>query len=183
MALLTRRRKSPVMPDLAAFEAVTAALPLLAADGVQPSGVGAVCIKPPDKRFADLDTLVDQIASAGRYDAATDDYGHRWLTRRTSSADIDQVVADLAAVNRAVAGASLGGALLCTLVGFTAGSAPLALVYRARRGSWYPFVPAGEQIRDNVKELALRDLLQGTLEIEPDLTKWSPLWGSPVLDH
>jgi hypothetical protein len=139
-----------------------------------------VCVKPADKRFADLDQLVDQIVSVGRYDASTDDFGHRWVTRRTNPDDVDRLVADLAAVNRALAGAGVGGALLCTMVGFVADSQPVVMVYRPRRGTWYPFVPAGDQVRDNERELALRDQITDVLAIEGDLTKWSPLWDSPL---
>jgi len=179
VGLLTRRRP-PTLPDLSALNAICAAKPVLAAVGLTPTGAGAVCLKPADRRFPDLTAHVDVIAAAGRYDDTTDDFGHRWLTRRGDPEAFDDVVADLVAANQRVIDAGLGGALLCTLLGFTAAGGPTVLVYRARRGTWYPVVPAGAQIRDNERELSLRDQLGDALAIEPDLSKWSPLWDAPV---
>jgi hypothetical protein len=54
------------------------------------------------------------------------------------------------------------------------------LVYLFKRGSFYPFVPAGHEKRDTEKELRLKSLVADDLKIEPDLDRWFPLWDLPV---
>jgi hypothetical protein len=176
MGLLTRR--TPAAPaDLASFRAVSGALPLLATDGIAPTGVGSACIKPESKRYPDLAAAVDR--HAGIFDDSTDDYGHRWLTRRRDPSYATGLVDDLATLQQALNTEGLGRGVLCALICLVADGQPAGLVFRPARGTWYPFVPAGEGIRDNVRELAIRDRLAGQLAMEPDLTKWAPVWDAP----
>lgn len=70
--------------------------------------------------------------------------------------------------------------------GGTLGSATLGpgrrayLVYLYKRGTFYPFCPAGGEQRDNELELRLRGVLEGELAVEADLARWFPLWGLPL---
>ena len=58
---------------------------------------------------------------------------------------------------------------------------PLYVIYNFKRGTFYPFVPAGgDQQRDNERELVLKAQLSGELPIEPELSRWFPLWGIPI---
>ncbi|MDQ6730709.1 MAG: hypothetical protein M3022_10495, partial [Actinomycetota bacterium] len=62
-------------------------------------------------------------------------------------------------------------------------SRPLYLIYNYKRGSFYPFVPAGVGAagqRDNERELVLKAQLGSELPIEPELSRWFPLWGIPI---
>lgn len=54
------------------------------------------------------------------------------------------------------------------------------LVYLYKRGTFYPFCPAGGEHRDNELELRLRGVLEGELPVEADLARWFPLWGLPL---
>ena len=56
-------------------------------------------------------------------------------------------------------------------------------MYLYKRGTFYPFAPAGSgsRSRDNLLELQVRDLLAGEIAVEKDLTKWLALWGAPGL--
>jgi hypothetical protein len=55
------------------------------------------------------------------------------------------------------------------------------LVYLFKRGTFYPFVPAGPEKRRNTEEeLRLRSLVADDVKIEPDLDRWFPLWDLPV---
>jgi len=54
------------------------------------------------------------------------------------------------------------------------------LVYLFKRGTFYPFVPTGQEKRDTEEELRIKSLVAGDLEIEADLTRWFPLWDLPV---
>ena len=59
-------------------------------------------------------------------------------------------------------------------------SKPLYLVYLYKRGSFYPFAPDGKEQRDNEVELRMRSMLANDLKMEPDLSRWFPLWDLPV---
>ena len=54
------------------------------------------------------------------------------------------------------------------------------LVYLAKRGTFYPFAPTGSEQRDNELELRIRAVLSDDLPIEPDLSRWFPLWDLPI---
>ena len=52
-------------------------------------------------------------------------------------------------------------------------------IYGFKRGAFWPFVPIGEQKRDNANELELKAKLEHELPIEPDLTRWLALFDAP----
>jgi hypothetical protein len=54
-------------------------------------------------------------------------------------------------------------------------------VYLYKRGTFYPFAPAGGQKRDTELELRLRGMLEGELPVESDLGRWFPIWDAPGL--
>lgn len=178
-------RTKPVKPQLdELFALPSAAITLEAAAGLRPTGVGSVCLKPAEGGgFAGLRDQVNQLLAADtdRYEQTTDSFGFTWLVRR-GEPDLSDLVGDLHAVNSSLADAGFGSALLCTLVVFSDGSAPpLGLVYLYKRGSWYPFAPTGPQQRDNPRELQVQAVLGNELKLEPDLSRWFPVWGAPGL--
>ena len=58
---------------------------------------------------------------------------------------------------------------------------PIYWIYNYKRGSFYPFVPAGgEGRRDSERELRLKAQIGRELPVEPELERWFPLWGIPI---
>ena len=57
---------------------------------------------------------------------------------------------------------------------------PLYIVYLAKQGTFYPFAPTGAEQRDNELELRLKGMLADDLPIEPDLSRWFPMWDLPI---
>ena len=57
----------------------------------------------------------------------------------------------------------------------------LGLVYLYKQGTFYPFAPQEGQRRDNLLEIQVRDLLGNDLPLEPQLSRWMPVWGAPGL--
>ena len=55
------------------------------------------------------------------------------------------------------------------------------LTYLYKQGTFYPFAPSGEQSRDTLLELSVRDLLDKELPMEPDLQRWLAVWKAPGL--
>jgi len=118
----------------------------------------------------------------GRVEASQDSFGFTWLLVRQPPEDVAALVTDLHAVNSSLADTGFGPSLLCSLVGFRdpAGRS-LALVYLYKRGTFYPFAPLSADKRDNALELQVRGALSDDLRIEPDLSRWFPVWGAPGL--
>ena len=179
-------RSKPVKPNLdALFGLPSAAVGLEASIGLKPTGVGSVCVKPAEGGgFAGLREQIDELLKTDndKYDETKDSFGFSWITRSGSSDDLSDLVTDLHAVNASLADAGFGPALLCTLVAFTDGTnPPIGLVYLYKRGTWYPFAPTGQDKRDNSRELAVKAALGDDLPIEPDLSRWFPVWGAPGL--
>ena len=179
-------RTKAVKPDLdSLFALPSAAVGLQASLGLKPTGTGSVCVKPTEGAgFAGLREQIDELLKTDndKYDETKDSFGYSWITRRGSADDVSELVTDLHAVNASLADAGFGPALLCTLVVFTDGtSSPIGLVYLYKRGTWYPFVPTGKDKRDNARELQVKAMLGDDLKVEPDLSRWFPVWGAPGL--
>ena len=179
-------RSKPVKPDLdALFALPSAAVGLQASLGLKATGVGSVCVKPVEGGgFAGLRERIDELLATDndKYDETRDSFGFTWISRHGDPDDVADLVTDLHAINASLADAGFGAALLCTLVTFTDGkNPPVGLVYLYKRGTWYPFVPTGKEQRDNGRELQLKAALGDDLKVEPDLSRWFPVWGAPGL--
>ncbi|HEX3897818.1 MAG TPA: hypothetical protein VHW74_01490 [Mycobacteriales bacterium] len=183
-------RSKPAKPNLDDLFALPgAAVTLQAAADLLPTGIGSVCVKPAEGgAFAGLQTEIQQLltvndeAGSAKYEESTDSFGFTWLTRRTTPEDTSGLITDLHAINSTLDSAGFGPALLCTLVAFADGKAPtVGLIYLYKRGAWYPFAPTGKDKRDNMRELKIKEQLGDDLKVEPDLSRWFPVWGAPGL--
>jgi hypothetical protein len=120
--------------------------------------------------------------SATTVENATDSYGFSWLILRGT--DFDSLVVGINAVSGALEAGGYGDRLLCSVFAFQdAQSRPLYWIYNYKRGHFYPFVPAGAggaHSRDNERELILKAQAGDELPIEPELSRWFPLWGIPL---
>ncbi|MGW0708055.1 PspA-associated protein PspAB [Streptomyces sp. NPDC002643] len=190
-------RTKPVPADLdRLFGLPSAAVTLEASASFTPTGAGAVCFASVEgAAFEDVRREVRALlgADAGRggaeagVEVVRDEYGYSWLVsrRRPGPEDLPALVGDLHAVNSALESGGFGPRLLCSVVGFEgADGARLGLVYLYKRGTFYPFAPmaGGDgQRRDGALELRIRAVLGDELRIEPELTRWFPIWGAPGL--
>ncbi len=183
-------RSKPTQANLdALFSLTSASITLQTAAGFVPTGRGSVCYRAAEgEAFAQ--TQNDVIALLDHDDdpdveLSTDSFGFSWLLARQAPDDLPALVTDLHTINTSLEAQGFGPNLLCSLVGFrdTSGRS-LALVYLYKQGTFYPFSTiggAGAQKRDNLLEIQVRDLVAGDLPVEPQLTRWMPLWGAPGL--
>ena len=179
-------RTKPKQPDLDALFALSgAAVTLQAAVGLAPTGQAAVSFKPASAQsFAATGReLVELIRFSGtssgtEIDTTDDDFGYRWIV--LSDPDLEDLVTTAHMANATLADQGFGSQLLCSVFGFSSGEQACHLVYLYKRGSFYPFAPRPGQKRDNELELRVRGAVSGELPIEPDLTRWFPLWGLPL---
>jgi hypothetical protein len=185
-------RTKPVQPKLDdLFGLPSAAITLQASSGFTPTGSGSVCFRAVEgKTFGDIEKDVRELLDmdAGKpggglpVEVTKDSYGYTWLVSSHLSDEVEALVTDLHAVNSTLVDNGFGPQLLCTLVAFRDESERrLALVYLYKRGTFYPFAPLPGERRDNALELQVRGALADDLKIEPDLTRWFPVWGAPGL--
>jgi hypothetical protein len=132
-----------------------------------------------------------------------DKFGYRWIV--VEAAAVDDLVTRVHMVHSSLQDAGWSTQLLCSVFGFAPGPAqgaagsseetgaptapvsdgeaitrPLYLVYLAKQGTFYPFAPTGPEERDNELELRLKGVLADDLPIEPDLSRWFPMWDLPI---
>jgi hypothetical protein len=180
-------RSKPVQPNLdALFALPAAAVTLQSAAGFVSTGVGSVCYRAAEgAAFAQAQTdLVELLDNDDDPDVerSTDSFGFSWLTARQPQDDLSALVTDLHTVNTSLEAQGFGPGLLCSLVGFTdPAGRRLGLVYLYKQGTFYPFAPQGPQQRDNLLEIQIRDLVKDDLPVEPQLSRWMPVWGAPGL--
>jgi hypothetical protein len=189
-------RTKPVRANLdALFALPSAAVTLQTAAGLVVSGKAGVCWKPPAgrpaedvrKEIGELLDIPDEGSPAGDHGLLTqaeDSYGYRWLL--LDDPVVDDLVTRVHLVNSTLTDNGWGPQLLCSVFGLVPGAdadpdtRALFVVYLFKRGTFYPFAPDGKEHRDNELELRVRAVLGSDLPIEPDLSRWFPLWDMPL---
>ncbi len=161
-----------------------------------------------DTEITDLLAVPDDpgAAPAGALTRTEDSFGYQWLLLEDPA--LDDLVTRVHMVNSTLSDAGWGPQLLCSVFGWHPGTGPVLdalaagdpspgatpgagpdagagpdlvyLVYLFKRGTFYPFAPLGGQRRDSELELRLRSVLGSDLPLEPDLSRWFPLWDVPV---
>jgi hypothetical protein len=179
-----KKLKSPAGERL--FAISTAAVTLQTECSLTTAGVGAVIFKPLSAgEFTQADQEIDQLlqavaASAGsKLDRKTDSFGFEWVIVRDP--DLEDQVAGVHTVASELEAKGFGGQLLAAAFRFDGGSHPVYWIYGFKTGTFWPFVPTGEnQGRDNAQELELKAKLEPELPVEPDLTRWLALFDAPI---
>ena len=126
--------------------------------------------------------LIRDDAEAPEVEVTQDDFGFTWLVVAGDKDDVAGLCTDLHAVNTTLELNGFESGLLCSMVPFANASGQrFGLTYLYKQGTFYPFAPSGEQTRDTLLELSVRDLLGAELPMEPDLQRWLAVWKAPGL--
>ena len=183
-----RARTQPKRNNLdALFHVPSAAITLQTALGFEPTGTGSVCYRSAAgaafaQTQADVLALIRDDAEAPDVEVTQDDFGFTWLVVSGDKDDVAGLCTDLHAVNTTLELNGFESGLLCSMVPFANASGQrFWLTYLYKQGTFYPFAPTGEQARDTLLELSVRDLLGGELPMEPDLQRWLAVWKAPGL--
>ena len=168
------------------FALSTAAVSLEAESGLRPAGVAGVVFKPLSAgEFARAETEIEELlgvaaqSSGSRVRRRQDSYGFQWIV--VEDRDFEDLVTAVHLVSSEMDAHGFGGQLLAADFPFSGREHPVHLIYGYKRGTFWPFVPAGDdQERDNAEELRLKSELEGELPIEPDLTRWLGLFDAPL---
>jgi hypothetical protein len=180
-----RDLKAPAPDRL--FAITTAQVTLQTELGLDSEGAAGIVFQALDTAdFAQIAADMQEVVSATssesgtKVDTSDDSYGYRWMILRDP--DFDDLAVGLNAVGGALQTGGFGDRILCAVFPFHDGSGQrVYFIYNYKRGSWYPFVPAGgEQQRDNERELKLKAQLRQELPFEPELERWFPLWDMPI---
>jgi hypothetical protein len=185
-ALLGRRKVKGPAPDRL-FAITTAAVTLETGAGISPAGAAAIVFQP--LATGDFQQIVREMEEVVRgtgdetgtkLETTDDTYGYRWMVLRDD--DIEDLAVGINAVSDALAVGGYGERVLCAVFAFRQSDGRrIYFIYNYKRGTWYPFVPAGgEQQRDTERELQVKAQLGAELPIEPELERWFPLWGIPI---
>jgi hypothetical protein len=179
-----QRAKGPDLDHL--FAVPGAAITLQTSLGLVPTGVGSVCFRAAEGAASGTaesvaTALVEEDGPA--VERSVDSFGFTWLVvRAASSGDVSALVTDLHAINSELEAQGFASGLLCSLVAFADGSGrKIGLVYLYKQATFYPFAPTGAQTRDTLLERQVRDVLSSDLRIEPEASRWMPLWSAPGL--
>jgi hypothetical protein len=184
--VLTGRRKLPGPAPDKLFTISTANITFQTL-GLASSGTAAIVFQPlATVDFASIVSDIEEVVRATAKDSGTqvdssdDSYGFRWFVLRGS--EFDDLVVNINAVSTSLKDGGYGDRVLCAVFAFRdPQSRRVYWIYNYKRGSFYPFVPAGgEQQRDNERELVLKAQLGSELPLEPELNRWFPLWGIPI---
>lgn len=168
------------------FALSTAAISLETEYNLKPAGVAAVVFKPLSAgEFSQAERDIDELLGVAARDSGSqvrrrsDSFGFEWLVIRDS--DFEDLVTTTHLVSSELDARGFGGQLLAALFAFGGGEHPVNLIYGYKRGTFWPFVPTGnDQERDNAEELRLKNELESELPMEPDLTRWLALFNAPL---
>jgi hypothetical protein len=167
------------------FSLVTAAVTLQTELNLTTAGAAAIAFKPQSSgefrsAFDDVDQLLEAVAqqSGTTIERKSDDFGFDWIIVRDP--DLEDLVAAAHTLAEELTAKGFGSQLLAAIFRFQGGEHPVYWIYGFKRGAYWPFVPIGDQKRDNATELELKAKLERELPIEPDLTRWLALFDAPV---
>ena len=190
-AVTGRSRSKPNNLD-SLFAVPNAAITLQTAAGLNPTGVGSVCYRSAagaafKETQDEVVALIREDPQAPEVEVSGDGFGFTWLVVRRAPddsgvPDVGGLCTDLHAVNTSLEVQGFASGLLCSVIPFAdASGRKVGLVYLYKQGTFYAFAPTGDQTRDNLLEISVRDQLKGELPMEPDLSRWFALWGAPGL--
>src|SRR3954452_16606450 len=185
-ALLGKRKIKGPAPDRL-FAITTAAIELETAHGITTRGRAAIVFQPlATGHFQSIVSEMEEVVRGTGEETGTtvgtseDSYGYRWMV--LNDADVEDLAVGINAVSDALQVGGYGERVLCAVFAFQdSGGRPIYFIYNYKRGTWYPFVPAGgAQQRNNERELQVRAQVGTELPIEQELERWFPLWGIPI---
>ena len=182
--LLGRKRLKDARGDKL-FALSSACVTMEAELGLKPGGAAAVCFKPlsagefvrAENELQELLVLAAQ-ETGSRIRRRTDELGFEWLI--VEDIDFEDLVATVHLIGSELKSRGFGSRLLAAIFRFEGKDGPVYWIYGYKRGAFWPFVPRGEQERDNAEELELKAKLEKELPVEPDLSRWFALFDAPV---
>jgi hypothetical protein len=101
-----------------------------------------------------------------------DEFNYIWVVLKDK--DFDDLVTNIQMVSQILMEQGFGTQLLAAVYRFK-GESTVYWVYSFKLGSYYPFVPSGNQQRNTSLEFRLKSEMGRELPIEKDEAKWYPV--------
>ncbi len=168
------------------FEMSTATLTMEANLGFVPSKKAGLCIADVDStEFRDAVAEVREILTVGESGTLAefreDRYGYQWIVLEAEA--FEDLVTGVHYGSKTLIDREFGSRVQAAVFAFEATDragpetgSHAYWVYSFRRGTFYPFVPRGEQSRDESTELKLSGVLESEMTVEENREYWYPLW-------
>ena len=187
-AIIGRRKIAGPAPDRL-FAITTAYITLETEHQITSRGVAAIVFQPLatgdfERIAADMEEVLRGTGTetGSTIETSEDSFGYRWMIVRDP--DVEDLAVGINAVSDQLQIDGYAERILCAVFAFQdPDGSPLYFIYNYKRGTWYPFAPAGDaaaQERATERELRLRAVIGADLPIEPELDRWFPLWGIPI---
>ncbi len=187
-AIIGRRKIAGPAPDRL-FAITTAYITLETEHQISSRGVAAIVFQPLatgdfERIAADMEEVLRGTGTetGSTIETSEDSFGYRWMI--VHDPDVEDLAVGINAVSDQLEIDGYADRLLCAVFAFQdASGARIYFIYNYKRGTWYPFSPAGDaaaQERATERELRLRAVIGADLPIEPELDRWFPLWGIPI---
>jgi len=117
-------------------------------------------------------------ATGTRYEIKDDGYGTRWVV--LDDPDFEDLATTIHMVGEEFTEHGFGDRILAAVFRVDFEGKKAYWVYNVKRGSFYPFVLAGDKQRDNAAEMRLGGLMEvEMMPVESSLERWYALWGIP----
>ena len=183
--VLFGRNKLAEPRDDRLFALSTATVTLQTELGLRTAGKAAITFKPLSsgdftRVDNDAESLIKTAAtsSGSEVERKTDQFGFEWLI--IHDPNIEDQVTSVHAVAAELTAQGFGSQLLAAAFLFEGGEHPVYFIYGFKLGTFWPFIPIGDNKRDNATELELKAKLEQELPIEQDLTRWLALFDAPI---
>ena len=185
--VLTGKRKVKQPAESRLFAMATAAITLEMSLELKSSRKAAIVFQPlATADFSSIVSDMEEVLRGTGEDTGTgvertdDAFGYRWMV--LSDDEFEDLVVGINVVSQALQDGGYGERILCAVFAFRdPQDNPVYWIYNYKRGTYYPFVPAGgDQRRDTEAELRLKAQIGNELPVEPELERWFPLWGIPI---
>jgi hypothetical protein len=169
------------------FAISTAVVTLQVSVHLEPSKAAAICFKGIEAlRFEDMQRDIKDLLQIREKDTGTvssmkafsDDLAYQWAIIQTE--EFEDLVTTLHMVSEELKSRGYGDRLSSAVFKFTGEGRNIYWMYNYKRGTWYPFVPKGDNQRDNAYELRLSSMMSAEMPMEKELEYWYPMWGMPV---
>ena len=185
-ALLGGKRKLKVPTSDRLFAMTTAQVTLEAGLGLKHRNVAGIAFQSvATADFKEMVAETEELLRSSAADTGTkvetssDEYGYRWIVLRDD--DFEDLVVAINTVSSSLETSGYGDRVLAAVFAFEEEGRPVYFIYNYKRGAFYPFVPApGDKQRNNEREFQLKAQVGNELPIEPEITRWFPLWDIPL---
>lgn len=185
-AILGRKKLKGVAKSDRLFAMSTAAVPLDLELGLKSAGEAALVFKAlPTADFARLVSDMEELVGGGAAETDSkvrreeDSEGYSWMV--VADPDVEDLVVTLNMISGELQAGGYGERLLAAIFSFRDEKGkPVYWIYGFKRGAFWPFVPTGDNARDNERELRLQAQASSELPVEPELERWYAIWGIPI---